>query len=183
MDSDGKKKPSPDQLNGNPPERSGRRRRGRKPTSESRAPEIRARLMEWKQTPKSFRSSLRALAADMGTSHQLLSFYLQRLDEWQDKRQGTEYERQENAICARARAENRPMTQWEESQVVANGRAACRSFLRSRLAGSLRRLQREIGEACGPTKQQIMKLEFFARWGFPMAQKILATYSQKNRGE
>jgi hypothetical protein len=67
-----------------------RHKRGRRPVGESRAPEIRARLIEWKQTPESFRNSLRALAAEMGTSHQLLSFYLQRLEEWQ----GTEYERQ-----------------------------------------------------------------------------------------
>lgn len=67
-----------------------RNKRGRKPVGESRAPEIRARLMEWKQTPESLRSSLRALAAEIGTSHQLLSFYLQRLEEWQ----GTEDERQ-----------------------------------------------------------------------------------------
>jgi len=175
------KKPGPKQTDGSPCKKSGRQRRGRKLASESRAAEMRARLTEWKQMPQSFRGSLRALAAEMGTSHQLLSFYLQRLDEWQDKRQGTEYEGQENAICARARAENRSMTQWEESQVVANRRAALRSFLRARLAASLRRLQREIGEACGPTKQQIMKLEFFAGWGFPMAQKILAAHSQKNR--
>ncbi len=60
-----------------------RQKRGRKPARESRAPEIRARLMEWKRTPESFRSSLRAVAAEMGTSHQLLSFYLRRLEEWQ----------------------------------------------------------------------------------------------------
>jgi hypothetical protein len=65
------------------PVNASRRKRGRKPARESRAPEIRARLTEWKQTPKSFRSSLRTLAAEMGTSHQLLSFYLQRLEKWQ----------------------------------------------------------------------------------------------------
>ena len=47
--------------------------------------------MEWKQTPESFRSSLRALAAEMGTSHQLLSFYLK----WLKEQQGTECERQD----------------------------------------------------------------------------------------
>ena len=67
-----------------------RHKRGRKPAKESRAPEIRARLAEWKQLPQSFRGSLRALATEMGTSHQLLSFYLQRLEE----RQGRECERQ-----------------------------------------------------------------------------------------
>ena len=175
------KKPGPKQTNGSVCKRSGWQTRGRKPARESRAPEIRARLMEWKQTPQTFRNSLRTLAAEMGTSHQLLSYYLQRLDEWQDRRQGTEYEHQAEAIRARARAENRPLTQWEESQVVANRRAALRSFLRSGLPASLRRLQRKIGEACGPTKQQIVELEFFAGWGFPMAQKILATHSQKNR--
>jgi len=59
---------------------------GRKPAGESRGREILARLMEWKEAPESFRSSLRELAAEMGTSHQLLSFYLRRLEEWQKGR-------------------------------------------------------------------------------------------------
>jgi hypothetical protein len=57
-------------------------RRGRKPASESRAAEVRTRLAAWRQIPEAHRVSLRALAVQIGTSHQLLSFYLQRLDRW-----------------------------------------------------------------------------------------------------
>jgi hypothetical protein len=55
------------------------RKRGRKPASESHAAEIRARLSAWKQVPETQRMSLRALAAEMRVSHQLLSFHLRRL--------------------------------------------------------------------------------------------------------
>ncbi len=51
-------------------------KRGRKPADESRARILRARLVVWKQTPESQRVSLRTLAAELGTSHQLLAFYL-----------------------------------------------------------------------------------------------------------
>lgn len=114
-----KKKPGPKQTNGSPCKRSGRLRGGRKPASESRATEIRARLVEWKQIPEPIRISLRALAAEIGTSHQLLSFYLRRWDKWQAK----EYQRNANDICARAKAEKRSMTEDEQAQVVAYSRA------------------------------------------------------------
>jgi hypothetical protein len=99
------------------PVRTVSRKRGRKLAGESRAPEIRARLTEWKQTPESFRSSLRALAADMGTSHQLLSFYLQRLEEWLGNEHAKQYQHQVNDIHARARAERRPLTGEERAQI------------------------------------------------------------------
>ena len=76
--------------------------------------------MVWKQTPEAYRSSLRGLAAEMGTSHQLLSFYLRRWDKWQEK----EYRRKANDIRARAESENRPLTQWEQSQADAYQREA-----------------------------------------------------------
>src|ERR1700730_1729737 len=47
--------------------------RGRKPKQESRSAELRQKLIEWKQTPESSRPSLRALARELGTSHQLLT--------------------------------------------------------------------------------------------------------------
>jgi hypothetical protein len=52
---------------------------GRKRISDSRAVEIRAALVTRSQVPEPERKSLRALAAELGTSHQLLSFYLRRL--------------------------------------------------------------------------------------------------------
>ncbi len=57
--------------------------RGRKPAYESRARELRQKLAVWNEIPKSERPSLRALARENNTSHQLLSFYLKGLEEWQ----------------------------------------------------------------------------------------------------
>ena len=54
---------------------------GRRPRQESRAAEFRHVLMEWKQIPESVRPPLRALARELGTSHQLLGYYLARLEE------------------------------------------------------------------------------------------------------
>src|SRR5712692_5934438 len=99
-------------------------RRGRKRAGESRAPEIRARLMEWKQVPERMRISLRALAAEMGTSHQLLSFFLKRLNYWQIG----EYKRKENDIRVRAAREGRLMTGAEQEQALAHARASSQAL-------------------------------------------------------
>ena len=56
--------------------------RGRKPKQESRAEELRQRLIAWNQTPVRSRPSLRALAVKLGTSHQLLKQYLDGLEKW-----------------------------------------------------------------------------------------------------
>lgn len=56
--------------------------RGRKPKQESRAEEFRQRLIAWKQEPVRSRPSLRALAAELGTSHQLLKHYVDGLEKW-----------------------------------------------------------------------------------------------------
>src|SRR5882762_5596727 len=56
--------------------------RGRKPKQESRAEEFRQRLIVWKQEPVRSRPSLRALAAELRTSHQLLKQYLDGLEKW-----------------------------------------------------------------------------------------------------
>lgn len=57
--------------------------RGRKPAYESRAMELRQKLIFSQQTPELLRPSLRALARTNNTSHQLLIFYLKGLEEWQ----------------------------------------------------------------------------------------------------
>jgi len=95
-------------------------RRGRKPVSESRAAEIRARLIAWRQIPETNRVSLRALAVQIGTSHQLLSFYLQRLDRWQAR----EYRRKAKEIRSVGEAENRLLTQCEDAQANSYEKAA-----------------------------------------------------------
>lgn len=85
---------------------------GRKPAGESRAAEIRARLAAWKQTPEQERISLRTLAAELGTSHQLLSFYLRRWDKWQIK----ESLRKAQETRDHGKAEKRSLTPLEEAK-------------------------------------------------------------------
>jgi hypothetical protein len=104
-----------DEGNSSQPEEA-TRKRGRKRISESRAAEIRARLVEWKQIPETIRISLRALAAEIGTSHQLLSFYLQGLNQWQANERSKEYRSRAKAIRDRAAAENRSMSDFEVQQ-------------------------------------------------------------------
>src|SRR5450432_2644994 len=88
--------------------------RGRKPTQESRSAEFRQRLIAWKQTPESLRPSLRALARQLGTSHQLLKHYLDGLEKWRYKERYREAHAEADQILARAIVEDRPFTQWEE---------------------------------------------------------------------
>jgi hypothetical protein len=97
------------------PQKGPRHVSGRKPAHESRATEFRHSLTAWQRTPESSRPSLRALARALGTSHQLLTFYLKRLDQWQ----ANEYWRQVREIRARVRTENRLLTPWEEQQARA----------------------------------------------------------------
>jgi len=74
--------------------------RGRKPKEESQAAELCQRLLIWKQVPESSRTSLRALARNLGVSHQLLRHYVKRLDKWQAE----EYWRRARLIRAHAMA-------------------------------------------------------------------------------
>lgn len=115
---------------------------GRKPSSESRSAEIRQRLLEWKQTPEWQRISLRELAVELGTSHQLLSVYLKGLNNWQER----DYERRAEAIRNLAKAENRYLTPWEESQAKALEGAAFRCMVESLLASALKRYSTELRE-------------------------------------
>ena len=112
---------------------------GRKPTSQSRATEFRRELIAWKQTPESSRPSLRALACELGTSHQLLTFYLKGLGKWQAK----EYWRQAREIRTRAKAENRVLTQWEEQQAHACDRAGVGAMVHSILLDDIERMKEE----------------------------------------
>jgi hypothetical protein len=60
-------------------------RAGRRPKEDSRADELRERLVKWSYFPPEARPSLRALAEALNTSHQLLSHYLVGLEEWERK--------------------------------------------------------------------------------------------------
>src|SRR4029077_1280618 len=88
--------------------------KGRKKKQESRAAELRERLMVMKRTPESLQASLRALARALGTSHQLLHHYVDGLEEWECRAryQSAKEKAQKEAveIRARAEAEGREMT-------------------------------------------------------------------------
>jgi hypothetical protein len=145
-------------------------RGGRKPACQSRAPEIRARLIAWKQTPEGRRSSLRALAAQIGTSHQLLSFYLRQWDKWQAK----EFQRIANDIRARAEAEERTMTSEERAQVVAYTRASVQSMINSVVPDILTALRKEARRG-KLSRQQLRLAKLLARKGYGREiQEILA---------
>ena len=113
---------------------------GRKHTAASRALEIRARLQIWRATPESQRPTLRALAAEMQTSHQLLGVYLRGLDEWLAK----QCEAQASAICKKSGAEGRPLT-WDENQRVEHlHQAAFGHRIEKMLASLVAKTEREM---------------------------------------
>jgi hypothetical protein len=148
-------------------------KRGRKSLSESQAEGIRARLVAWKQTPEAQRVSLRALAVELGTSHQLLSFYLKGLNDWQKK----DYRRRAKAIRDRTEAENRYMTPWEESQVKALERAAFHCMIDSVLQPTLKRLEADAGQwfqaGTKLSRLQLRAVKALDQMGVPIARKIL----------
>jgi hypothetical protein len=143
-------------------------KRGRKPADESGAAVIRTRLVSWRQAPKEQRPSLRALAVELGTSHQLLSFYLRGLDQWQKE----EYQRRAKAIRDRAEAENRYLTPWEESQMKVLERAAFVCMIDEILAPTLKRLEADA-KAGTLSKQELKVITLMAQRGAPIARKIL----------
>lgn len=86
---------------------------GRRPANQSRGAELRAGLASWMRIPEDKRISLRGLAKQLGTSHQLLNSFLRGWDRWQVK----EYRRQAKEIHVRAEAQRRGLTPWEEQRV------------------------------------------------------------------
>lgn len=164
---------SDSQKDARPAEEAGTKRhqmRGRKPAYESRAAEFRRELIIWKQTSESLRPSLRALAGKLGTTHQMLAYYLNnnRLGRWQAK---------ENAkrIRARAEAEGREMTMRECLDVIIT-------------PGWLDQIEK-LREAArrGPlNRHQVQMLKQFAKPGLPGAQgaqEILARCRQMTAEE
>jgi hypothetical protein len=90
-------------------------RAGRKRADQTRAAEIRSKLEAWQKISGPHRVFLRALARELGTSHQLLASYLKGLKKWQAK----DYRLRAKAIRERARAERRQTTAAEEHQAIA----------------------------------------------------------------
>jgi hypothetical protein len=146
--------------------------RGRKPKLESRSPEFRQTLIGWKQIPESVRPSLRALARELGTSHQLLKHYLDGLEKWRYKERYRKATEESDQIVARAMVEGRPMTQWEEQRLNACTIAAIRADAGSLLLDELAKLKQEARR--GPLHPaQFKMVKSFARQGFPGAQELL----------
>ena len=138
-------------------------RAGRKPAYESRATEFRRELIIWKQTSESMRPSLRTLADKLGTTHQILSYHLNRLDRWQAG---------ERAKRIRASAENRGMTmrEWYDVEIV---------------PGLLKQIEK-LRQAAkrGPLKSdQVKMLKLFAKQGFAAATEILGKGRQMTPDE
>jgi hypothetical protein len=142
---------------------------GRKPANESRSWELSAKLAVWKQTPEPQRVSLRALAIELNTSHQLLSFYLKRLDKWREQ----VYRIKAKEIRDCARTENRLLTPLEEAQARTLERAAFRSMLERVLDEATKHWEKEFTKADKLTGPQLKFLNRLARRGIPFAQKML----------
>jgi hypothetical protein len=145
--------------------------RGRRTASESQAKVIRTRLVAWKQTPEQQRVSLRTLATELGTSHQLLSFYLKGLNDWQQK----DYQARAQAIRDRAEAENRYMTAWEEREVNALEREAFFWMIDAAIQPGLKALE-TLAKAGKLSKGHVKTISLLARRGVPIAKKILEKY-------
>jgi hypothetical protein len=152
--------------------------RGRQPRWESRALEFYGRLARWKQTPESARPSLRALAHQLGTSHQLLSHYLRSWAKWQAK----EYRRQADEIRARAEMENRTLTPWEQQKARVYDQEAFHWMIESALEKAMRHLERDT-DTGRLNRAQVKMLRLLASRGYAKAQKILKKLSGTERSE
>jgi hypothetical protein len=135
----------------------------RKKKQESRAQEIRERLLVWKQSPESLRPSLRALARGLSTSHQLLQHYLDGLEEWECreryKRAKERAERQAEEIRAHVEAEGREMTMRE----------AFDAMVTPGLHDQIERIRQDARRGpLHPAQFKILKL--WAKQGFPGAE-------------
>jgi hypothetical protein len=140
--------------------------RGRKPQYESRAAEFRHRLSAWRQIPEVSRPSLRALARELGASHQLLQHYLDGLEEWECKeryQRAKEKAHKEAAeIRARAEAEGREMRMREYLDAI----------ITPGLVNQVERIRQDAKR--GPLHRlQFKMLEQLAKQGFPGAQEVL----------
>jgi len=142
-----------------------RREAGRKPARESRAAEFRQGLIAWQQIPESSRPSLRALACQLGTSHQLLQHYLDGLEEWQCKERCRKANEKAEEIQAHAKAENREMTMRECLDAI----------ITPELLGQIDSMRQDFKH--GPLDpHQIKMLKVFAQH-FPEAQQLLQKHS------
>jgi len=139
--------------------------------------EFYGRLARWRQTPESARPSLRALARELGTSHQLLSHYPQNWAKWQTK----EYRRRAEEIRASAEMENRTLTPWEEQQARVYDQEAFQWMIESDLEKAMRHLERD-GDTGRLNRAKVKMLRLLASRGYAKAQKIQeAEWQRKTR--
>lgn len=146
-----------------------RRVSGRKTASESRAAQLRQALIRWRLTPESSRPSLRELARELDTSHQLLGHYLTDLEEWQlGERHRSAKEmahKRAEEIRALANAENRQMTM--------------RECLTTMVPGMLDKID-GIRQKAKRGRLHWAELKTLKIWApqFPQAQEVLDKYSR-----
>jgi hypothetical protein len=146
--------------------------RGRKPTQESRAAEFRQRLIAWKQTPGSLRPSLRGLARELRTSHQLLKYFLDGMEKWKYKERHRKATEESDQILFRAIDEGRPMTEQEQNRRYDCMMTAIRAKVCSIGLDELARLKEEASR--GPLHPAQVKMAMIlAKQGFPGAQELL----------
>ena len=159
-------------------------RRGRKPANESRATEIRRALAKWRQIPEEHRPSLRALAAELNTSHQLLCSYLRTLDEWLYRQRSEEYGRMAKEILDRATAEGRSMTQPERELFTAFNREAGRCALMALRTKATERIAEEMHRAAKKGKRAEAKrcAELLALVGNEEGKRFLKTGEMHHSG-
>ena len=137
--------------------------RGRKPADESHATTIRTRLVSWSQAPEAQRPSLPALAKELGTSRQLLSFYLKGLSKWQRE----EYQRRAQEI----RNKGLGMTYADEQQMLGYERAALQLMLDDALEPVFQRIEARA-KAGNLHPHELQMVSVAARRGQPQALRI-----------
>jgi len=107
----------------------------------------------------------------------LLRHYLVGLAKWQCEERYRKAKKESDEICARAKAENRNLTFWEEQQVRACDRAHIQALVAPALLDTLEDIKREAKR--GPLdRAQFKTLKIFAKQGFPGAQELLQKCSQ-----
>ena len=169
-------------MNAPGPSKPNRRGAGRKSKEESRAEEFRHRLTIWRQLQESSRPPLRALARELGTTHQMLAHCLDGLEIWQaretQRRTEEECKRRADEIRSRAEAEGRPMTGWELERVTSYGERRWRAGLDAALLDQLWKLKKKAEN--GPLDPiEIKMLKMYAKNRYPGAPELVQKCSQQ----
>ncbi len=142
---------------------------GRKPKEKSRGTELRQALIAWKESPEGSRPSLRFLALQLRTSHQLLTHFLNTIDEWGlEERVRFAKERAEH-IQARAREEGRRLSFPEIAGAI----------LEPALLEMIAKAQQEF--KLGPLDSHQVKMLRMLAGEFPEAQNLLHKCLQDRR--